>query len=184
MAHGCAPAADPAPTSPPGARSAVAPTPGTSEPIGTSTGRAVVDVTVPLHLAPVGNRREHPLARARRTRREIDAVLMGLAKHAPPPLPVVFELTRTGWNALDPDGLVAALKAPIDALARWVHVDDRDRRLFWRLSQGVTRATRVGRNGRREAAASLRIVVCPWQPSHGDDPLCVLAVAPLASEAP
>jgi hypothetical protein len=107
----------------------------------------VVAVELPLHLAPVGNRREHPFSRARRTRREIAAVLGALKGHTPPPLPVVFELTRTGWNALDPDGLVAALKAPIDALARWLGVDDRDLRLFWRLSQAVTRQTRIGRRG-------------------------------------
>jgi hypothetical protein len=125
----------------------------------------------------VGNRREHPYARARRTRREIGAVLGGLAGQTAPALPVVFELTRTGWNRLDPDGLVAAMKAPIDALAKWIGADDRDRRLFWRLAQSVTREVRL-RGGRREAAASLRIVVRPWQSSEGDDPLRVLASAP------
>jgi hypothetical protein len=130
----------------------------------------------------VGNRREHPFARARRTRREIGAVLKGVAGHTPPSPPVVFELTRTGWNRLDPDGLVAALKAPIDALAKWIGADDRDRRLFWRLAQSVTREVRCCR-GRREAAASLRIVVRPWRPTDGDDPLRVLAVAPATTEA-
>jgi hypothetical protein len=146
-------------------------------------GPAVVAVVLPLHLAPVGNRREHPMARARRTRREIAAVLGALTGHTPPALPAVFELTRTGWNSLDPDGLVAALKAPIDALASWVEVDDRDRRLFWRLAQSVTRERRRTR-GRWGAASCLRIVVRPWQSTDGDDPLRVLAVAPPTTEAP
>jgi hypothetical protein len=144
---------------------------------GRRAGPSVVAVVLPLHLAPVGNRREHPMARARRTRQEIATVLEGLAGHTPPSLPAVFELTRTGWNPLDPDGLVAALKAPIDALAEWTGADDRDRRLFWRLAQSVTREVRW-RRGRREAASSLRIVVRPWQSTDGDDPLRVLAVAP------
>lgn len=142
-------------------------------------GPGVVAVALPLHLAPVGNRREHPFARARRTRREIAAVLAPLKGRTPPPLPVVVELTRTGWNALDPDGLVAAMKAPIDALAGWLGVDDRDRRLFWRLAQTVTRERRLERDGRGRgrwvADASVRITVRPWQEADGDDPLRVLA---------
>jgi hypothetical protein len=66
------------------------------------------------------------------------------------------------------------------ALARG-GVDDRDRRLFWRLSQIVTRETRMVRRGRslrRESAACLRIVVRPWSPDDGTDPLRVLAGAP------
>src|ERR1019366_6401380 len=105
---------------------------------GRRAGPAVVAVVLPLHLAPVGNRREHPFARARRTRREIAAVLGGLAGHTPPPLPAVFELTRTGWNSLDPDGLVAALKAPIDALTKRSGAVCRDRRRFlWGAGRGT-----------------------------------------------
>jgi hypothetical protein len=157
---------------------------------GGTAGPAVprVDVVLPLHLAPVGNRREHWRSRARRTSREIAAVLGALEGHPPPALPVVIELTRTGWNRLDPaDGLCGAVKAPIDALAAWLGVDDRDRRLYWRLAQSVTRETRlvhIGRGLRREATASLRIVVRPWQPSDGDDPLRVLAEAPAIEVQP
>jgi hypothetical protein len=149
---------------------------------GRRAGPSALAVVLPLHLAPVGNRREHPMARARRTRREIAAVLEGLTGHTPPRLPAVFELTRTGWNPLDPDGLVAALKAPIDALAKWTGADDRDRRLFWRLAQSVTRERRFTR-GQWGAASSLRIVVRPWHYTDGNDPLRVLAVAPPALEA-
>lgn len=145
-----------------------------------------VDVVLPLHLASVGNRREHEYARARRTRREIAAVLGALARHAPPPLPLVVTLVRVGWNRLDVDGLVSSAKAPIDAVAEWIGVNDRDRRLFWRLAQSITRekrTVRTRRGLRSEAASSLRILVRPWHPSDGDDPLRVLAVAP-REEAP
>lgn len=142
--------------------------------------RSIIDVTVPLHLAPVGNRREHPMARARRTRREISVVLKALAGHQHPPLPIIVTFVRTGWNALDPDGLVAAMKAPIDALAEWFNVNDRDGRLLWRLSQLVTRETRFIR-GHREAAASLRIIIRSWDESDGKDPLRVLAVGSTAT---
>jgi len=142
---------------------------------------SLVDVTMALHLAPVGNRREHPMSRARRTRREIAAVLQGVAGRTPPPLPVVLVLVRVGWNLLDVDGLVACVKGPIDALTRhWLGVDDRDRRLFWRLAQSTTRERRLVR-GVREAAATLRIVVRPWRCEDGDDPLRVLARVPGAA---
>jgi hypothetical protein len=141
-----------------------------------------VSVVVPLHLSPVGNRREHPFTRARRTRREIAAVLEALARHPPPQLPAVFVLVRVGWNRLDVDGLVACAKGPIDALAQWAGVDDRDPRLLWRLAQSVTRERRFVRDGRGrgrwETACEVRLTVRAWRPEDGDDPLRVLAVAP------
>jgi hypothetical protein len=98
-------------------------------------------------------------------------------------------LVRSGWNRLDVDGLVASVKGPLDALSQWIGVDDRDRRLFWRLAQVVTRETRPkrlrsGATDGSEAAASLRIVVRAWHPEDGDDPLRVLAVPPAPSEVP
>jgi hypothetical protein len=135
--------------------------------------------STPLSHAVIGNRREHPLARARRTRREVDAVLAALPPHPPFALPVIVEFTRTGWNALDPDGLVAALKAPVDAVARWLGADDRDRRLFWRFGQTITREKRPakvrrGTQPRTEAAAFLRLTIGPWTAADGLDPLRVL----------
>jgi hypothetical protein len=116
----------------------------------------------------------HHLARARRTRREHQAILAALAGYSPPPLPVVAVLVRVGWNRLDVDGLVASAKGPIDALAQWLGVDDRDPRLRWHLAQSITRERRFAR-GRWGAAAELRIVVREWEPRDGDDSLRVLA---------
>jgi hypothetical protein len=90
---------------------------------------------------------------------------------------------RVGWNRLDVDGLVASVKGPIDALARWLGVDDRDPRLRWHLAQSVTRERRFAQ-GRWGAASALRIVVRPWRPDDGDDPLRVLATAPAVEVGP
>jgi len=55
----------------------------------------------------------------------------------------------------------------------------RDRRLYWRLAQQITRERRVSpRTGRRETACELRIVVRTWTPEEGDAPLVVLAAPP------
>ncbi len=143
----------------------------------------MVAVEVPLALGALGNRREHHLARARRTRREHEIILAALTAYSPLSLPVVVLLVRVGWNRLDVDGLVASVKGPIDALAQWLSVDDRDRRVRWRLAQATTRERRFAR-GRWGAASALRIVVRPWQPSDGDDPLRVLAEAPAVEVQP
>jgi hypothetical protein len=84
---------------------------------------------------------------------------------------------RTGWNRLDVDGLVSSMKGPIDAVAAWLGVDDRDPRLRWQLAQSITRKRRCKR-GRWGAACALDIVVRPWKPSDGADLLRVLSTAP------
>jgi hypothetical protein len=192
VAHGGAPALDPASTLGQDALSLGPSTSGPSSATDMSRGQGsdfagqlrfpAVEVVIPMHLAPVGNRREHHLARARRTRQEIAAVLGALVGYRSPPLPVVVLLVRVGWNRLDVDGLVASVKGPIDALARWLGVDDRDPGLHWHLAQQVTRERRFVRgsigHGRWETACALRIVVRPRQPGDGDDPLRVLAAAP------
>jgi hypothetical protein len=143
-----------------------------------------VSVVVPLALRALGNRREHHLARARRTRREIGAVLAALESYEPPPLEggVVVVLVRVAWNRCDVDGLVASMKAPIDAIASWLRVDDRDARVRWHLAQSITRAKRNAATGRMKGydvpAAELRVVIRAWRRRDGTDPLRVLAAAP------
>jgi hypothetical protein len=170
------PAPDLASTSPPAASALPPSMPGSSD---RADARAahVVAVVVPLHLAPVGNRREHWRARARRVSRTHDAIRDALAGLEPPPLPITVELVRLAWNRCDADGCVGAAKDVIDGLAIWLGVDDRDRRLHWHLAQQITRERRLVR-GRPVAAAFLRIVVRAWRPDDGTDPLRVLAVPP------
>jgi len=139
-----------------------------------------VCVTVPLHLAPVGNRREHHYTRRRRVAREIAAVLAALQPFKPPPLPVTILLVRVGWNRLDADGLVGACKsAGLDAVSTWLGVDDRSPLLHWHLAQTVTRGRRFVRDsqgyGRWETACMLRVEVRSWHPEDSDDELRVLA---------
>ena len=168
-----------APLTPPAdERSSSASTVGPSNAADAPMVRPAVVVTLPLRTSSIGNKREHAFTRARRVRGEIGAVLAALAGDEPPPLPVTIELHRIGWNRLDPlDGLPSAMKAPLDALAHWLRCDDRDPRLYLRLSQGTTREVRHVRDGRgrvrREAASSLRISVRPWCPADGVDPLVV-----------
>lgn len=176
-AHGGAPAPDPAPTSPVAASALPPSTSGPSVATNASAGR-VVAVEVPLAVRSLGNRREHWRARARRVERTHKLVRAALAGHAPPSPPVVVELERVGWNRLDVDGLVAGSKDVVDAVARWLGVDDRSPLVRWRLSQRTTRARRFAQ-GRWETASALRVVVRAWRPSDGDDPLRVLAAAPV-----
>ena len=169
-------------------RSAPATTARPSNPLDAPTGHpgsplASVAVTVPIGVGSLGNRREGWYARASRVRREIRAVWRALGGHAPPPLPVTIELHRVGWNRLDPlDGLPSSAKAPLDAIAAWLGVDDRDPRLHLRMSQSVTREMRTARIApgrlRREANAYLTIRVRPWRAADGRDALRVLGRRP------
>jgi hypothetical protein len=141
-----------------------------------------VSVVVRAHFRPLGNRREHWRVRARRVERERLVVGVALATFAPPALPITVELHRVGWCAADPDGLVGCMKVPIDAIAQWLGVDDRDRRAHWRLSQSVDRTIpRVARLVRGKTtyvrSAELRITVRPWTPEDGEAAL-VVAPAP------
>jgi hypothetical protein len=90
---------------------------------------------------------------------------------------------RTGWNRLDVDGLVSSVKGPIDAVAQWLGVNDRDPRVRWHLVQSITRKRRLTR-GRWGAACALGIAIRPWQPSDGEDLLRVLATTPTEWVAP
>jgi hypothetical protein len=141
-----------------------------------------VSVVVRAHFRPLGNRREHWRVRARRVERERLIVGVALARHVPLALPVTVELHRVGWNPADCDGLVGAMKVPIDAIAQWLGVDDRDRRVHWRLSQSVDRTIPRGARLVRGKttyvrSAELRIVVRPWRVEDGEHAL-VVAPAP------
>lgn len=78
------------------------------------------------------NDREHPMVRHRRVRREKEEIGWELqrygARHGRPAIPCSVLLTRLGPSqGLDDDNLVGALKSTRDAIAEWLHVNDRDR---------------------------------------------------------
>jgi hypothetical protein len=143
----------------------------------------VVSVSVAGHFRAAGNRREHWRARIRRVSRERYLVSSALGKYKAPALPCTVELASIRWNLADVDNLVSGMKTPIDAVAEWLGVDDRDRRVFWRLSQVCDRAIpRVAKMVRGHVtfirSAEVRITIRPWLPSDGDAAL-VVSAAPL-----
>lgn len=91
---------------------------------------------VPLRTSGGGNNREHHYARARRVKREREAVAWVLLGKPRPALPVVAHLVRLApSNGLDDDNLRQALKAVRDQVAVWLGVDDRDPRVTWTYGQ-------------------------------------------------
>lgn len=106
-------------------------------------------VRFPLRLPSAANLREHWSARQRRVRAQRDAVGWMLGGKVAPPLPVVVTLTRIAPCALDDDNLASAFKAPRDEVARWLKVDDADRRVTWAYAQR--------REGVRQYAVEIRV---------------------------
>jgi len=83
-------------------------------------------ITIPLRLLTSAcNLREHWAVRARRVKREREAVLVHLqAKATRPALPCTVTFVRVGPVLLDHGNLAGACKAPEDATAGWLGVDD------------------------------------------------------------
>lgn len=87
----------------------------------------------------VGHGREHWGTRARRVRKEREAVawawIVAGLKMRRLSLPAVVTLTRIDPRALDGDNNEAALKAVRDQVAHELAVDDSDPRVTWAYSQ-------------------------------------------------
>lgn len=91
---------------------------------------------VPIRTNGGLNAREHWRARSARVSKEREATGWCLAGKERPILPVTVTMTRTGpSNGLDDDNLAGSCKAVRDAVAKWLGVDDRDPRVFWRYAQ-------------------------------------------------
>jgi hypothetical protein len=113
---------------------------------------------IPLRVRSgnVGHGREHWAARARRVKRERQAVALAWPQHWPraggrllPDFPVAVMLTRIAPRAIDTDNLLASLKAVRDEVARILGVDDRDPRIRWGYHQT--------RGGVREYAVAIEL---------------------------
>ena len=88
--------------------------------------------TINLKLGRGQNDREHHMARARRVKREKEIVAWGLSGKKPPEGPVRVVLTRCFFGkGLDGDNLQGSLKAPRDAVAKWLGRDDADPSIEW-----------------------------------------------------
>lgn len=86
-------------------------------------------IWLPLKTSPGMNAREHFAVRAKRVRREREAVAWVLAGKTRPPIPCSVLLTRIKpmGKELDDDNLTSSLKSVRDQVAQWLGIDDRDR---------------------------------------------------------
>lgn len=85
-------------------------------------------LTIPIKTGRGLNDRELWPVRAKRVKREREAVSWVLVQHERPSLPCSVMLTRIAPSSgLDDDGLVGSLKAVRDEIATWLKVDDKDR---------------------------------------------------------
>lgn len=84
-------------------------------------------IAIPLRTSRGLNAREHHMARARRVRKEREAVAWMLRTATMPALPCSVLLTRIApSNGVDSDNLQGSLKAVRDQVAEWLGVDDKD----------------------------------------------------------
>jgi hypothetical protein len=96
-------------------------------------------VVVPMKTKRGLNDREHFMARYQRTKAEKRIVAGMLKATRRPPLPCTVTLVRLapGGSGLDDDNLVGAIKTTRDAVAKWLHVDDKHAQIVrYRYSQG------------------------------------------------
>ena len=92
----------------------------------------------PIRLESEANRRDHWGPKMERTR-EQRTIAAAVLSHIPdgwrPALPCVVLVTRIAPRALDDDNLVRSCKACRDQVAKWLGIDDRDRRVVWHYRQ-------------------------------------------------
>ena len=120
------------------------------------TGPVVVRVPIAL-VSPNRLHAEHWGDRRRRVRAEREAVVEALRGYAPPPLPVLVTIALVQPRRLDDDNATTAAKAPRDAVAGWLGVDDGDPRVRFRVDQ------RRGRPGERALEVEVAHVADPGE---------------------
>lgn len=123
-------------------------------------GEVLLEVHIPGLVPPSPNqtRREQWPARSRRFKSEKNHVRLALfAAHGDfgpaIKLPITVTFTRCSTRLLDQDNLFASMKAPIDAAAEWLGIDDRDARVTWRVEQKMVKKAGAGTIVRIEARA-------------------------------
>lgn len=102
-------------------------------------------VWIPMELPSASNLREHHMVRHARVKAQREAVgwkMLAALREEPQPLPVTVTLTRVGVRRLDDDNLRGACKAPRDAIAKALGVDDADERVTWEYAQETHREAR------------------------------------------
>lgn len=179
-----APVAPPAPAKRPG-RGSARPTTPEALPGALDAAAGVVVVELPgLRLASEANARGHSLgAKSSRAKALRAAVLRGLAGRTLPPLPVRVCVTRVSPRRVDTDNLASACKAPRDAAAEALGIDDgpAETRATWRESQVAgpygARVTIVHVDGRASVVAGERADVVAMRLTPGEASALCAALA-------
>lgn len=97
----------------------------------------IQSVTFPLRTKSENEyRRMHWRTRSRETKTQRHVVGMVLrSQFAPQTVPCSVTMTRLSCGELDDDNLAGSLKSTRDAIAQWLGVDDRDKRVTWEKPQ-------------------------------------------------
>ena len=106
-----------------------------------------------LRLVSEANQRGSWHRGARRASSQRDVVALVLRRHRPVAPPCEVRVVRVAPRDLDDDNLARACKAVRDEVSRWLGVDDRDRRVTWRVGQIKGRVRQY----------AVRIVVRAWR---------------------
>jgi len=114
-------------------------------------GEKLLEVRVPQVLGVNQNARGHWQTKARKIKKDRDAVSLVLSQHKPPKLPVAVVMIRCAQHLLDDDNAVGACKGTRDSVATWIGIDDRDPRVTWKVEQRKVPKTRQGTVIRLEA---------------------------------
>lgn len=94
----------------------------------------MIEFRVQMEAPSTPNLREHHMARARRTKRQREAVARKMPTWEGKPL-LHVRLTRVAPRALDGDNCAAALKAHRDACASRLRIDDASPLVLWHYAQ-------------------------------------------------
>lgn len=119
--------------------------------VSTEAGRAVIRFSIPLRTVSAANSREFWAARAKRVKKERDAVrwaaLATVARDEwlQPLTPCRVTLTRRGAKRLDDDNLRSALKGIRDEVAALIGIDDGDPSVEWTYDERPAGKDRLGR---------------------------------------
>jgi hypothetical protein len=113
---------------------------------GRTIGKPAIAVDIPLRTVSAPNTREHWAVRAKRVRAERQATnwMLQTQKLTPSqraelvkdcPVIRMTRLSGPRGKTLDDDNLRGCLKAPRDAVAEWLGIDDADKRITWAYDQ-------------------------------------------------
>lgn len=106
--------------------------------------------TIPVQVVSEANQREHWRVRHKRKKAQQDVTMLVLQSKFPDGLHIrpiqLVNLTRiiaTRGKSMDMDNLAGSFKHVIDALAVWLHRDDRHLKFAFTQRRGITSAVEI-----------------------------------------